>query len=184
MQCKVFGGNMVYLPKNYLPKIKFNSRFIRAVDSDHENSINAQKWHDKKVMSKDELSKKYKGYLINTAYMIHHEDYKSNVEQVKNYCMYLQWLINHYLTDNQLSGLLHRFEGGSQSGWYVWLNEDLSMQVMLSEKMAKFMRFCKRLLLSPHLQFYKNNQSTHKPFIKTVRLNMIDKVNFCEWEVA
>lgn len=174
---------MNYIPKNYLPKIKLISRFVRAVDTEHEDSVNAQKWHDKKVMSDEEMGKKYKGYLINTAYMIHHEDYKSNIEQIKNYCFYLQWLINHYLTDNQISKLMPKFEGGTQSSWYVWLNEDLSMQVMLSEKMPKFIRFAKKLLLSPHLQFYKNNQNAHNHFIKTLRVNMIDKINVCEWEV-
>lgn len=176
---------MRYIPKNYLPTIKFQSRFIRPVDTDHENTINVQKMNDKKKLSREDWEKKYKGLLVNTKYIPNHEDYKSNVEQTKNYCLYLQWLLNHYLTDNQLAGLLHRFEGGTQSGWYVWLNADLMEAVMFAEKFPRFIRFAKRLLLSPHLQFYKNNQQQLElKVIKTVHINMIDKENINLWEAS
>lgn len=57
--------------------------------------------------------------------------------------------------------------------------------VMFTEKFPRFIRFAKRLLLSPHLQFYKNNQQQLElKVIKTVHINMIDKENINLWEAS
>lgn len=168
---------MRYLPVNYLPKIKWNSRYIRAPDSENKNTLNVQRKNDKMQLSEETYEKKYRGELINTMYIPSSQDYESNLEQVRNYCLYLYWIINYYISDIELSNILAKFEGSTQGGWYVWLNEHI-VTTRMTVKFAQFIRCAKLILLSPHLQFERNKMfKTHTKFFDTVQLNMIDKEN-------
>lgn len=173
---------MRYIPKKYLPKIKWSGRYIRATDSDMEDTLNVQRKNDKVQLNKETYAKKYRGKLINTMYIPSSQDYASNLEQVRNYCLYLYWVINYYLGDRELSEVLAKFEDGSQRGWYVWLNEDI-MTTKFTIKFSQFIRCAKLILLSPHLQFEKNRMfKTHTKFFDTVWLNMVDKENVLRLE--
>lgn len=168
---------MRYLPVGYLPKIKWNSRYIRATDSDMEDTLNVQRKNDKVQLNKETYAKKYRGKLINTMYIPSHADYESNLEQVRNYCLYLYWVINYYIGDTELSKILAKFEGSTQGSWYVWINEQI-MTTRMTVKFSQFIRCAKRILLSPHLQFERNKMfKTHTKFFNTVQLNMVDKEN-------
>lgn len=168
---------MRYIPDGYLPKIKWNSRYIRAIDSNMEDTLNVQRKNDKVQLSKEMYDKKYRGKLINTMYIPSHEDYESNLEQVRNYCLYLYWIINFYLNDNELSKVLAKFEGSTERAWYVWINEQI-MITRFTIKFAQFIRCTKLILLSPHLQFKRNKMfKTHTKFFDTININMIDKEN-------
>jgi len=173
---------MRYLPIGYLPKIKWQGRYIRATDSDMEDTLNVQRKNDKVQLNKETYAKKYRGKLINTMYIPSHQDYYSNLEQVRNYCLYLYWVINYYLGDRELSQILAKFEQGTQGSWYVWLNEQI-MTTRFTVKFAQFIRCAKIILLSPHLEFERNKMfKTHTKFFETVRLNMVDKENILRLE--
>lgn len=168
---------MKYVPPNYLPRIKWNSRFIRATDSENENTLNVQRKNDKVHLNKDTYAKKYRGKLINTMYIPSSQDYESNLEQVRNYCLYLYWVINYYIGDTELSKILAKFEGSTQGSWYVWINEQI-MTTRMTIKFAQFIRCAKKVLLSPNLQFHRNKMfKTDMKFFETVNINMVDKEN-------
>ena len=81
------------------------------------------------------------------------------------------------IADIFVQQILAKFEGSTQGGWYVWLNEQI-MTTRMTVKFAQFIRCAKRILLSPHLQFERNKMfKTNTKFFDTVQLNMIDKEN-------